>query len=120
MKPSQLPRSFFLCAGLAAAFAVPAQPAADALQQRYQRDIAACNDGTLPAPAREACIRAAGRALDRARGGPPAQVPQPSADGRATIVAPPGAAPSSGSDAVTSRDGRATIVQPAGPGAPQR
>ncbi|PNG52813.1 hypothetical protein WDL1CHR_00268 [Variovorax sp. WDL1] len=120
VKPSQLPRSFFLCAGLAAPFAAPAQPAPDALQQRYEREIAACNNGTLAAPAREACIRAAGTALDRARGGPPAEVPQPSADGRATIVAPPGAAPSSGSDAVTSGDGRATIVRPAGQGAPQR
>ncbi|WP_162580785.1 hypothetical protein [Variovorax sp. PBS-H4] len=119
MKPSQLPRTFFVCAGLATAVAASAQSAPDALQRRYERDIAACNNGTLATPAREACIRAAGTALDRARGGPPSEVPQPSADGRATIVAPPGAAASSGSDAITSRDGRATIVQPAGQ-APQR
>jgi hypothetical protein len=112
----------FLCAGLAAASSAMAQQAQapDALQQRYEREIAACNRGNLPAPAREACIRAAGNALDRARGGPPLEVPQPSADGRATIVAPPGAAPSSGSDATTSRDGRATIVLPADRTAPQR
>ncbi|MGK6306662.1 hypothetical protein [Variovorax sp. DT-64] len=110
----------FLCAGLAAASSATAQPAPDALQQRYEREIAACNRGNLPAPAREACIRAAGNALDRARGGPPLEVPQPSADGRATIVAPPGAAPSSGSDATTSSDGRATIVLPADRTAPQR
>ena len=111
----------FLCAGLAAASSATAQqPAPDALQQRYEREIAACNRGNLAAPAREACIRAAGNALDRARGGPPLEVPQPSADGRATIVAPPGAAPSSGSDATTSRDGRATIVLPADRTAPQR
>lgn len=120
MKSSHLPRSFFLCAALATAFAAPAQPAPDTPQQRYEREIAACNNGTLAAPAREACIRAAGLALDRARGGPPVQVPQPSADGRATIVAPPGTAPSSGSEAITSRDGRATIVQPPGQAVPQR
>jgi hypothetical protein len=111
----------FLYAGLAAASSATAQQAQvpDA-QHRYEREIAACNRGNLPAPAREACIRAAGNALDRARGGPPVEVPQPSADGRATIVAPPGAAPSSGSEATTSSDGRATIVLPADRTAPQR
>ncbi|MEJ7687684.1 MAG: hypothetical protein WKG52_12215 [Variovorax sp.] len=45
----------------------------------------------------------------------------PSADGRATVVAPEGSAPPPGaSDAVTSRDGRATIVLPAGRTVPQR
>jgi len=111
----------FLCAALAAASTAPAQPAPDTLQLRYEREIAACNSGKLAAPAREACIRAAGNALDRARGGPPAEVPQSSADGRATIVAPAGGTPpSSGSDAITSRDGRATIVLPADRTAPQR
>jgi hypothetical protein len=110
-----------LCAGLATALSAFAQPARDALQQRYEREIAACNNGSLAAPAREACIRAAGHALDRARGGPPAEVPQSSADGRATIVAPAGSTPpSGGSDAITSRDGRATIVLPADRAAPQR
>jgi len=121
VKASPLPRPLCLLgAGLAVAAAGFAQPSGDALQQRYEREIAACNSGKLAAPAREACVRAAGNALDRARGGPPAEVPQPSADGRATIVAPPGAAPSSGSDAITSRDGRATIVLPPDRSAPPR
>ncbi|WP_077002594.1 hypothetical protein [Variovorax sp. KK3] len=110
--------------GLAAACTAPtllAQSATDPAQQRYEREIAACNSGNLAAPAREGCIRAAGVALDRSKGGPPTDVPQPSADGRATIVAPPGAStPSSGSDAVTSGDGRATIVLPADRSPPQR
>ena len=121
MTPFDLTHSLLFCAGLAAAAGGLAQPAADALQQRYEREIAACNSGNLAAPAREACIRAAGNALDRARGGPPTAVPQPTADGRATIVAPTGATPpSSGSDAITSGDGRATIVLPADRAAPQR
>jgi hypothetical protein len=111
---------FLAAAGLAVS-AAWGQPGPDALQQRYEREIAACNSGRLAAPARDACIRAAGNALDRARGGPPTEVPQPSSDGRATIVAPPGATPpSSGSDAVTSGDGRATIVLPADRSPPQR
>lgn len=114
------PPFLLLCAGLAAASAVLAQPRPDALQQRYEREVAACNSGRLAAPAREACIRAAGNALDRARGGPPTEVAQPSADGRATIVAPAGAVPPSGGpDAITSRDGRATIVLPADRTAPR-
>ncbi|OUM00317.1 hypothetical protein [Variovorax sp. JS1663] len=111
---------FLVGAGLAASVA-GAQPATDPAQQRYEREIAACNSSNLAAPARDACIRAAGNALDRARGGPPAEVLRPSADGRATIVAPAGATPpSSGSDAVTSGDGRATIVLPADRSPPQR
>jgi hypothetical protein len=104
--------------------AIPAwaQQAPDlaAAQQRYERQVAACNSGALAAPAREACIRDAGTALDRARGGPPSDVSVPSADGRATIVAPAGSTPSSGgSDTVPSRDGRATIVLPADRTAPR-
>lgn len=102
-----------LCAALLAPASAQPTPEAQA-RQRYEREIAACNSGTLAAPAREACVRAAGNALDRALGGPPADVAAPSADGRATIVSPAGAPPSpSGSDAVRSRDGRATIVLPA-------
>lgn len=100
---------------LAVTLALPAaaQPAAEA-QQRYERAVAECNRGTLPAPEREACIRRAGIALDSARGSPPAGVAVPSTDGRATVVTPPGSTPpSGGSDAVTSPDGRATIVLPA-------
>ncbi len=111
-------RSVLCFAALAAsAWAATAQPAADPLapaRQRYEREVAACNSGALAAPAREACIRAAGLALDRARGGPPTDVAQPAPGGRATIVSPEGSTPpSSGSEAVTSGDGRATIVLPA-------
>ena len=59
-----------------------------AAQQRYDAEVAACNRGNLPAPSREACVRAAGTALDRALGGPPTEAAMPSADGRATIVVP--------------------------------
>jgi hypothetical protein len=111
------------CAALlVAAMPARAQPTPDAAaaQQRYEREVGACNSGALPAPAREACIRDAGHALDRARGGPPNDVTVPSADGRATIVAPEGATPpSGGSDTVPSRDGRATIVLPADRAAPR-
>jgi ABC-type amino acid transport substrate-binding protein len=115
MNPIRIPAATWCVALLAAAAAASAQPAQEVqARQRYEREVAACNSGTLAAPAREACIRAAGVALDRALGGPPAQVTVPSADGRATIVTPAGAPPpSSGSDAVPSRDGRATIVLPA-------
>lgn len=118
MKPKHIPAAMF-CAALAAA--AGAQPTQEMqARQRYEREVAACNSGTLAAPAREACIRAAGNALDRALGGPPAGVAMPSADGRATIVTPEGAPPpSSGSDAVPSRDGRATIVLPADRTAPR-
>ncbi len=122
MMRTDLSPSLLLCIAIAStAPGAQAQPAGDALQQRYEREVAACNGGNLAAPAREACIRAAGNALDRARGGPPTEVPRSSADGRATIVAPSGATPpSSGSDAVTSGDGRATIVLPADRSPPQR
>ncbi|VTU18858.1 hypothetical protein SRS16CHR_02317 [Variovorax sp. SRS16] len=105
-----------LAAALLMAAAAHAQPAPGLAQaqQRYEREIAACNNGSLPAPAREGCIRNAGQALDRARGGPATDVVAPTPDGRAVIVSPAGATPpSSGSDATTSRDGRATIVLPA-------
>jgi hypothetical protein len=110
------------CVALAVTATAGAQQAPDArqAQRRYEREVAACNSGALAAPAREACIRAAGLALDRALGGPPANIAAPSADGRATIVSPAGAAPpSSGSDTTTSRDGRATIVLPADGTAPR-
>ncbi|MBT2325591.1 hypothetical protein J7E62_24975 [Variovorax paradoxus] len=111
MNPTRIPAAIF-CAALAAATAAGAQTAQQA-RQRYEQEVATCNSGALAAPAREACIRAAGNALDRALGGPPPNVAVPSADGRATIVSPAGSPPpSSGSDAVRSPDGRATIVQP--------
>ncbi len=87
----------------------------NAAQQRYDSEIARCNTGNLPAPAREACVRNAGLALDRARGGPPVEVPKETSDGRATVIAPAGAPPpATDSDTRTSSDGRATIVLPAG------
>ena len=83
-------------------------------QLRYEAEIAACNRGNLPAPAREACVRSAGSALDSRLGGPPTETAVPSSDGRATVVAPNGSVtPSAGSDTTTSSDGRATIVLPA-------
>ena len=83
-------------------------------QLRYEAEIAACNRGNLPAPAREACVRSAGSALDSRLGGPPTETAVPSSDGRATVVAPNGSVtPSAGSDTTTSGDGRATIVLPA-------
>ena len=99
---------------LLTAVAASAQPAAAAAQQRYERTLDGCNSGTLAAPAREACIRNAGRALDAARGGAPVDTEVESADGRATIIAPAGSAtPLNSTDARTSSDGRATIVPPA-------
>jgi hypothetical protein len=91
-----------------------AQAPAATPQQRYERQIAYCNSGQLPDPGRNACVRDAGLALDRERGGPPTNQTSTSQDGRATIVSPAGLPPpNSGSDDVTSRDGRATIVLPA-------
>ena len=84
---------------------------ANAVEQIYQSDLAICNSGQLSAPAREACVREAGRRRDAARGGPPPEIPQPTPDGRATVVTPEGAAPPpTSSDAVPSRDGRANVV----------
>lgn len=83
-------------------------------QQRYDKQIARCNRGKLPEPARRACVREAGHALDRARGGPARNVAEPSANGRAIVVTPAGAPqPSSDSTAVTTPNDRATIVLPA-------
>ena len=103
-------RTFFL-AGLLAGGASLAAAQPSAAQQRYDQQIARCNDGTLPAPAREACVRAAGNLLDRVEGGPPPAAAVTSRDGRATVVAPEGTAPSSGgADARPSGDGRAIVV----------
>lgn len=112
-------RTLFAFGLLAAgACAVGAQPTA--AQQRYDRQIARCNDGTLPAPAREACVRGAGNRLDNVNGGPPSEAAVPSPDGRAIVVAPEGTTPSSGgAGTVPSRDGRALIV-PSAESAPTR
>ena len=110
------PRFHVLAAITATLFAGAAgAQAADAAQQRYDNEIARCNTGNLAAPAREACVRAAGLALDRARGGPPVDVPVTTPDGRSTVVTPAGGPrPADASDTRTSNDGRATIVLPAG------
>jgi len=109
--------TLFSAAVLAAAtlHAQTSDDATAAAQRLYESEIAACNTGALPAPAREACVRNAGLRLDRARGGPPADATVTTTDGRATVVTPEGSTPpSSGSDPVTSRDGRANVVPPSG------
>lgn len=98
--------------GALAASGAWAQSTDAAAQERYQRALAICNDGSLPAPERNSCVRMAGRQLDRTNGGPPVDTPMATPDGRATVVAPVGSQPPSDADATTSRDGRATIVPP--------
>jgi len=91
-----------------------AQAAPDNLQSRYDAALARCNGGTLPAPERQACIRDAGAALDRQRGGLPVDASVDSNDGRATIVTPIGStAPVGGDTTLTTGDGRAVVVVPA-------
>ncbi|RZL86492.1 MAG: hypothetical protein EOP82_29850 [Variovorax sp.] len=110
------------CIALAASAAAGAQtPDLDQAQRRYQRALDFCNSGNLPRPQRDACVRDAGRALDRARAGlpPDAEVDVTSPGGRATVVVPEGTPPPmSDSETVTSPDGRSTIVLPAGGGRP--
>ena len=92
-----------------------AQPSA-AARQRYEQAIAQCNSANLPRPQRNACIRDAGIALARARGGQPTGSPDTIPDSRSTVIGPSGTA-RSGADSdstYTSRDGRAVIVPPAG------
>ncbi|KQP44579.1 hypothetical protein ASF44_27235 [Pseudorhodoferax sp. Leaf274] len=89
----------------------PAWGQSNVAEQVYQSDLAICNSGQLSAPARDACVREAGRRRDAARGGPPPEIPQTTPDGRATVITPEGAAtPPTSSDAVPSRDGRANVV----------
>lgn len=77
----------------------------------YASDLAICNSGQLSAPAREACVREAGRRRDAARGGPPPEILQTTPDGRATVLTPEGAKPPpSTSEPRPTRDGRATVV----------
>ncbi len=94
--------------------------AAAVAQARYDREMAVCNGGTLPAPQRDACVRSAGNALDRARGGPPVPVESTTSDGRATVMTPqsppvsaaPGPGPSTAESLRITPDGRATVVPP--------
>jgi hypothetical protein len=100
-----------------------AQTVAADPKARYDREIARCNRGTLPAPAREACVRQAGQAFDRATGGITGTRPTISPDGRATVMEPstgssnPGNAQPAGPapSLVTTPDGRATVVNPSAP-----
>src|SRR5579862_2645705 len=70
MTRSRLQAAIF-CAAWGASAIARAQQTADqaTAQQRYDRAIAQCNDANLPRPERDACVRDAGRALDRVRGG---------------------------------------------------
>lgn len=119
-----------IAAVLAAACASAQTPSLEAAEARYARSVASCNNAGLPAPQREACVRAAGSELDRARQNqppaaglqtPPRVTPLPEAatrDGRATLIRQsdsamqppaPSAAPA---ETRTTEDGRATVVVP--------
>ncbi len=103
-----------LCVAVAASAQVETSAASAAAQSRYEASVAACNSSGLPDPRKEACIRAAGAALDRNRGGPPPTEAKEAAGGRAVVVTPDAApAPTSGLKTVETPDGRATIVLPA-------
>ncbi|MDM0066131.1 hypothetical protein [Variovorax sp. J31P207] len=114
MTPSPM-HAAISCVALAACTAAFAQSFdLDAARARYERTIAYCNDGHLPRPQRDACVRDAGMTLDQAQRGlrPLDDVTSPG--GRAIVVIPQGAPPPlSDSDTVTSPDGDSTIVLPA-------
>lgn len=82
-------------------------------QQRYNRLIARCNDGTMPDPERDACVREAGHAFDRARLGSSGDS---ETENRSTVITPIGVSieGTDSSTIYTSPDGRAVIVPPAG------
>lgn len=102
---------------LALAGAAHAQSAAGAAQARYQQQLASC-DPAQPRPAYNACVRAAGLALDRSGTTGSSGIVGESSDGRATILQPPGApvqniAPSAVvPQTFTSQDGRSTLLVP--------
>lgn len=92
-------------------------------QTRYNRQIAVCNQGLLPEPARNACVRDAGAQLDRATGGMTGSREITSPDGRSTVIVPAPAKPDafgvrpslptdSSPSTTTTPDGRATLVNP--------
>lgn len=98
-----------------------AQTTSADFKARFDREVALCNQSGLPDPAREACIRQAGLAFDRATGGVTGSEQVTTPDGRATVIVPTtGAAEPAGSprpsDApsalTTTPDGRATVVNP--------
>lgn len=103
--------TLLLASALGMAVPAVAQQSPQLVEQVYASDLALCNGGGLSAPAREACVREAGRRRDAARGGPPEPVEMTTPDGRATVLTPQGVPPpGSPADAVPSRDGRANVV----------
>lgn len=84
---------------------------------RYDERVRTCGEG-LPRPEYEACIRAAGVALDRTGVAASGTKPMESSDGRAKIYVAPGTSPPPAESSelapktVTSRDGRATLLVP--------
>ncbi len=102
--------------------AVAQTPTLDA-KARYDRELAQCNRAGVPNPAREACVRQAGIAFDRATGGVSGSQEATTTDGRATVIVPstgrpagtPGQSTDSTSPLATTPDGRATVVKPAAP-----
>lgn len=109
MRSRSLTLAWTLAAALTALGAAWAQPGT--AERVYASDLALCNSGQLSAPAREACVREAGRRRDAARGGPPPDILQTTPDGRATVLTPEGAAPPpTASEPLPTRDGRATVV----------
>ncbi|MDM0035087.1 hypothetical protein QTI33_23335 [Variovorax sp. J22P271] len=113
MTPSPV-HAVITCVALVASTAALAQSGLDAAQARYERTMAYCNGGNLPRPQRDACVRDAGMAWDRAQRGLPPLEDVTSPGGRAVVVVPRGAPPPlSDSDTVTSPDGDSTIVLPA-------
>ena len=89
----------------------------DTPQQRYDSLIARCNDGTMPRPERDACVRDAGLALQQGRWG---NSGNSQTEDRSTVISPSGAsrAGTDSSTVFTSPDGRAVIVPPAGSAPP--
>ncbi len=108
-----------LSAALLAMWSAPAQAqsAAAAAQADYNQRVAQC-DTSQPRPVYNACIRAAGAALDRTGTMSNGSTQSESADGRSTILQPPGAqGPNLDPSAVmpettTSQDGRSTLLVP--------
>lgn len=125
---ASLAAAFWLVGAAAQAQTAPTPAPLAQARQAYERAVAACQAAQLPAPQRDACIRDAGLALDRARLGPGA-VPEMTTtpDGRATVVpnVPPGPGVSTGpaaagsapqapseAETVLSPDGRSRVVVP--------
>ena len=100
-------------AAMLAACATLAGAQTQDVQQRYNAMLARCNDGTMPRPERDACVRDAGLAVERARWGSSGDS---ETENRSTVISPSGAT-REGTDSstlFTTPDGRAVIVPPAG------